>query len=237
MKTTLIIKLLASYSALLDKFKNFVLSKKFMKNGVDLKELKEVEKRILNGIKLENSFTDIKTVAAFDIAYSGKKYYCAGVVLDLENKNEVEQKIVEGEEIIPYSPNLVAFREGPAIIEAYRSLENKPDILIVKGNGALHPNKIGLASYVGVMLNKPCIGVTKELVFGKLDEDRIMFDCKIKGMAIKTKQFANPVYVTPGHSINIETSVSVVSRLIVEPYKLPLPLHLAHKYVNKLKGN
>src|SRR3989344_2218695 len=192
-----------------------------MKNGVDFKELKEVEKRVLKGIGLKDSVTNPKTVAAFDIAYIGNKYNCVAVVIDLESMKEIEKKTVSGEEIIPYSPSLVAFREGPAVLEAYRSLENKPDVLIVKGNGALHPHKVGLASYVGVILNKPCIGVSKELIYGRLDEDRILFDEELKGIAIKTKQFANPVYVMPGHGISLDTAVGIIRKLSIEPYKLP----------------
>ncbi len=206
-----------------------------MKNGVDFKELKEIEKKILKGINLNDIVSSVKIVVGFDIAYTNKKYNCVVVVFDLETMKEIETKTISGEEIIPYSPNMVAFREGPAILEAYRSLENKPDVLIIKGNGFLHTTKIGLASYVGVLLNKPCIGVAKELTYGKLEEDKIMFDFKIRGVAIRTKEFANPVYVTPGHNISIETSVDIVRKLIVEPYKMPLPLQLAHKYVNKIK--
>jgi len=199
-----------------------------MKNGADFKELKEVEKNILKGIKLNDCFSSIKTVAAFDIAYKDKTYFCVGVVIDIETKEEVEKKEVNGEEVIPYSPSLAAFREGPAIIDAYRALENKPDILIVKGEGAVKLNRVGLASYVGVILNKPCIGVAKELMHGKLEEDKIIFENELKGIA-------NPVYVTPGHNVSLKTSVEIVKKLSIDSYKLPIPLHLAHKYVNKLK--
>ncbi len=136
---------------------------------------------------------------------------------------------------MPYSPSMVAFREGPAVIDAYRTLENKPDVLIVKGEGVVRPLRVGLASYVGVILNKPCIGVAKELMHGRLDEDKLVFDGEIRGIAIKTKEFANPVYVTPGHNINLDTAVEIIKKGSIEPYKLPLPLHLAHKYVNKSK--
>ena len=208
-----------------------------MKTGVDYKELKEIEKGILKGINLNDSFSNFKTVAAFDIAYLNKNYNCIAVVFDTETNQEIEMKTVSGEEIMPYSPNLVAFREGPVIVDAYRSLENKPDVLIVKGNGAVHPNKIGLASYVGVILNKPCIGVSKELNVGKLDEDRIIFNNELKGKAIRTKEFANPIYVMPGHNVSLNTAIQIIKKISIESYKLPLPLHLAHKYVNKLKKN
>lgn len=206
-----------------------------MKSGVDFKELKEIEKRILKGIKLEDAFSSVKSVAAFDIAYVGKKYFCVAVVINIEDIKQIEEKTVSGDEIMSYSPSMVAFREGPAILEAYRSLENKPDVLIVKGNGSVHPKRVGLASYVGVMLNKPCIGVAKDLVCGKLDEDKVMFDGKLKGFAIKTKPYANPVYVIPGHNICLDSAVDVINKISNDQYKLPVPLHLAHKYVNKIK--
>ena len=206
-----------------------------MKTGVEYKELKEIEKNILKGIKLEDNFSKPKLIAGFDICYIGKKYNCVAVVIDIETRKEIEKKGVEGEEVMPYSPTLTAFREGPPILEAYRSLENKPDILLVKGSGAINPNKVGLASYVGVMLNKPCIGVAKELIYGRLDEDNIIYNNELKGRAIKTKPYANPDYISPGHNISLNSSIEVVKKVIDEEYKLPLPLHLAHKYVNKIK--
>ena len=206
-----------------------------MKIGVNFQDLKEVEKKILKGIKLENTFSVVKTIVAFDITYIEKKYHCVAVVWDLDKGEEIEMKEVSGDEVLNYSPSLVAFREGPVILESYRNLENKPDLLIVKGNGFINPRKVGLASYVGFMLNKPCIGVVKDLLYGRLDEDKIMFENVVRGKAIRTKEFANPIYVIPGFGIDLEKSVEIVSKLIHENYKMPIPLHLAHKYLNKIK--
>jgi len=206
-----------------------------MKTGVEYKELKDIEKRILKGIKIEDNLQNVKTVGAFDVGYSGKKYVCVAVVMDIESKKELETKSVTGDEVIPYSISMVAFREGPAILDAYHSLDIKPDVLIVKGSGAIHSNKVSLASYVGILTNKPCFGVSQDLLFGKLDEDKILFDNELKGIAIKTKAFSNPIYIIPGHNISIESSVKLTKDLISEEYKMPLPIHLAHKLVNKLK--
>jgi deoxyribonuclease V len=205
------------------------------KNGVDFRQIKEIEKKILDGIKLDGSLENAKTLAAFDVSYVGKKYLAVAVVYDIATQNEIERKIITGDELMLYSPALIAFREGPAIVQAYKELENIPDILIVKGNGAVHPRKVGLASYVGIILNKPCIGVTKDLLYGRLEEDKILFDNDLKGYAIKTKEFANPIYVMPGYLVGFESAVEFVKKLIIEPYKMPYPLHFAHKYVNKMK--
>ncbi len=206
-----------------------------MNSDLSLKELKDIEKNIIKGIFLKDNFANANTLVAFDIAYREKTCKCFAVVMDINTLKEIEIKSIENKETIPYSPKLSAFREGPAIIEAYRSLQAKPDILLVKGNGAVSKNSVGLASYVGVLLNKPCIGVSKEVQFFRLDEDRIISDNEVKGIAIKTKEFANPIYISPGHNISIETSVNIVKKLVVQGCKLPLPLHLAHKYVNKFK--
>jgi len=207
-----------------------------MKSGINFSELKEIEKRILEGIKLEDSFSDHKTIAAFDVGYIGNKYVCAAVVIDIKSKEIIERNQIDGEEVMPYSPNLAAFREGPVIVNAFRSLNNRPEILMVKGMGVIHPKKAGLASYVGVMRNKSCFGVSKELAFGTLEEDKVMFNNEIKGIALKAKPYAKPVYITPGHNITLNTSVEITKKLIDGQYKLPIPLHLAHKLVNKLKN-
>lgn len=208
-----------------------------MKTGVDFKELKNVEKKILEGIKLEDNFSAAKTIGAFDIAYINHTYKCVAVVLNIETKEIIEETESEGEEVMPYSPNLTPFREGSAIVSTYRKIKNKPDILMVKGMGAVHSKRIGLANYVGVILNKPCIGVSKELAYGRLEEERIMFDGVLKGIAIKVKPYSNPVFVSPGHNISLNASVEITKKVIDEQYKMPLPLHLAHKHLNKLKKN
>lgn len=208
-----------------------------MYQKINFSELKEIEKQVLKGISLKDSEIVVKKAAAFDIGFSGNKVVCSAIVFDFETLEIVEEKSKVSEELMPYSPNLIAFREGPAIIDLYRELENKPDILIVDGHGALHPNKVGVASYVGVLLNKPTIGVSKELVYGNLDEDKIMFNNEIKGYAIKAKEFANPVYITAGHGLSIDKSVEIVKKTVVPEFKLPLPMHLAHKMTNRIKND
>ena len=207
-----------------------------MKTGVDFKEIKEIEKKVLKGIKTEDSFSETpKILAAFDVGYTGKRYICSAIVINLENNEIIETKIGTGDEVMSYSPALSTFREGPPILQAYRELENKPDVLLVKGMGSINPHRVGLAGYVGILTNKPCISVNSELLTGKLDEDKIIFNGEIKGMALKTKAYSNPIYVSPGHNISVKTSVEIVKKLIIESYKLPFPLHLAHKEVNKAK--
>lgn len=200
----------------------------------DYKELKEIQYRILKGIRLTDNILDVKTIAGFDLTFRDKKAYCVAVVIDLTTFTLLEIKQTITDETMPYTTTLLAFREGAPIIETYKTLEHQPDILLVDGMGALHPYKVGVASYVGVMLNKPCIGVTKECIFGQLDEDKIMVYGEHRGTALKTKAYARPIYISPGHDISLTTAVEIVKKTLKE-YKFPYPLHLAHKHLIKLK--
>lgn len=206
-----------------------------MHQKTDFNELKKIEKEVLKGISLKDSISEVNKIAAFDIGFSGTKVICSAIIFDFETMNVIEEKTKISDELMPYSPNTIAFREGPAIIDLYRELENTPDVLIIDGQGALHPAKVGVASYVGVILNKPCIGIAKELIYGNLDEDKIIFNNEIKGYAIKAKEFANPIFITSGHGVSIEKATEIVRKTIVPDFKLPLPMHLAHKLTNKIK--
>ncbi len=197
-------------------------------------ELKEVHERILKGISLHDSPFTIKTVAGFDLTFRDKKAYCVCVVIDYATFNilEIQQTITD--ELMPHHINLLAFREGPPIIETYKKLTHQLDVLLVDGNGALHPHKVGVASYVGVLLNKPCIGVAKNLAHGHLEEECIIVHNEHRGTAIKTKDFAQPIYVSAGHGLSLLQAVQIVQHCLKD-YKLPYPLHIAHKHLVKLK--
>lgn len=204
-------------------------------NKIDFIELKRIEKDVLKGVSIKDSLTEIKTIAAFDIGFKGNKVICSVIVFEYPSLKILEEKHRISDELMQYSPNTIAFREGPPITELYRELENQPDVLIIDGFGVLHPTKAGVASYVGVLLNKPTIGVAKELIYGNLDEDRVMFNDELKGYAVKAKEFAKPVFITPGHNISIEKAVEIIKATVSSEFKLPLPLHLAHKKTNKIK--
>lgn len=205
-----------------------------MKRGLDISQLKEIQKSIAKGISLKDDFDEIKYIAGFDLAFQGKKIICSAVVLDYNTFEIVESKYTISEEVMPYSPKFLCFREAPAYIETFKDLEIQPDVLMLDGQGAMHSKVIGVASHVGVLLNKPCIGVSSKLVFGKLDVDNVMFEDKIVGKALKTKDFANPIFVSPGHKLTLDSAVEITQKCL-RGHKMPEPIHAAHNYATKLK--
>ena len=72
-----------------------------------------------------------------------------------------------------YIPELFMLREGEPLLKIVRLLKNLFDVLLIDGHGMLHPRQCGLASYVGIMIDKPTIGVAKNLLCGSILE-RVM---------------------------------------------------------------
>jgi len=212
---------------------------------IDIKKLEETQKKIAKKVVIKDSIkiNDIKTVAGFDLAYHNRKVICAGVILDFKTMEVLEKRYVILDEKFPYIASFLMFREGPPIIELYPELKNEPDILMIDGGGILHPLKSGIASYVGVSLDKPTVGITKKLLLGEVLEGKVYvekdtMDGKIKevrGQRVETKRGSRPIFVSPGHKVSIKTSVEIVEKCLRGNHKLPEPLRLAHKYANKAR--
>jgi deoxyribonuclease V len=203
----------------------------------ELKKLREIQKKIAQQASTKDALkTDqIKTIAGFDLAFTNQDIISAGVVMSFPDMKIVEKKFTICKEPMKYIPSFLAFREGPPIMETYTKLENKPDLLLFDGNGILHPKKAGIATHVGVMLDKPAIGVAKKLLCGKKQEDNIIMNEKIIAKTLQTKQHAKPIIISPGHKISLNTAVKVVKKCL-RGHKLPEPIHEAHKYANKIKN-
>jgi deoxyribonuclease V len=175
----------------------------------------------------------IRFIAAFDCSFVGREVVCAAVVVDAQTMEVVERQTITRPSQIPYIPGYTAFREGPLILELYYSLEHEPDVIMVDGEGIAHPDGGGLATYIGVELAKPVIGVSKELLVGELVEDGIMLNGSLVGKRVVTKQHARPLFVSPGNLISINAAAQLALTTVRPPHKMPEPLHIAHRIADK----
>ena len=198
------------------------------------KDIKEVYKKIKEAISFTDQIKEVKRIAAIDIIFSKEKIYCAALVFSYPDLKLLEKRSLKSKEIIKHSPSLVGYREGVPIIETYKLLENEPDVILISKPGTIDTTKISSPAYVGVLLNKPTIGISDELVFGRLDVDKIMFQDQERGLAIRSKEHSKPIYIAPGYGLSIEKAVEITKNCLGE-YKYPLPLHLAHKKAIKIK--
>ena len=203
---------------------------------VDTRKLRDIQRKIAKEASAsdELKLSEIKTVAGFDVTYFDDKILCAVVVYDLKKKEIIEKKHSISKMHMQYIPGYRAFRDGPAILQTYYDLESEPQVLILLGHGIAHPLKCGLATFVGVELAKPSIGVAKKLLVGEVKDNKIKILTETRGELLKTKEHAKPMYVSVGNKMSLKNAVELVKKLNVPPHKMPEPLHLAHKHASQL---
>jgi len=219
-----------------NKIKNFekVFFNDF-KTDYPLKKLRKKQIELSCKVKLEDSLDKIETIAGFDVAYPQNDFdnCCAAcIVMDNKTKKVIEEKIIHDKNFFPYIPTYLTFREADFYQLLYEQLENKPDVLMIDGNGILHPFGLGIASFIGVKMNIPSIGVAKSKLCGKLEGNKVIFDNKLIGSAFfSSKYIKNPIFVSPGHKISHDTSISIIDEYCY--YKIPEPIRKAHLLATK----
>ncbi len=207
-----------------------------MKSHMSFGKLKDMQVSIAAQFSGDDTLKtdEIRYIAGFDVSYFGNKCVCSAIVLDFKTLQVVEKKSLVTKTPMNYVPGFLAFREGPPICQTYFDLETEPDVIIVDGHGIAHPVNCGLATFVGVELGKPTIGVAKSLLVGEEKDGMILLEGNIVGKTVKTKEHANPLFVSPGNMISIETAAEIVKRCVVPPHKMPEPLHAAHRFADKV---
>ena len=177
--------------------------------------------------------SQVRLVGGVDLSYPNPaKARAAAVVLDFQTLRLVEAETVEAEVRFPYVPTLLSFREAPPIFKVLGRLRNRPDVVLVDGQGLAHPYKCGLACHVGVVLGIPTIGVAKKLLCGEVEASKplapILLEGETVGMALSLEG-RKPIYVSVGHLVSLEDAVEIVLKCVRRPYRLPEPLRLAHR--------
>jgi len=201
---------------------------------VDLNQLKKEQIKLAKKVITTDGFEKIKTIGGSDQSYVEDKVVSSIVVCDYKTLEVIEEKHAVVEAKIPYKSGFLFYKDGPAVMEAFNMLEQKPDVLLLEGNGILHSRRIGMASHVGILLDVPTIGVTKKLMLGQVKGSTIYVEKEARGYELITRKHANPIYISPGNKISLKTSLETIKKCLREPHKLPEPLHLAHKYGKKV---
>jgi deoxyribonuclease V len=191
----------------------------------------EFSKKVITHDYLNNN--NIRNVCGIDVSYKDLNAFCSAVIV---NKNTLEIiEIVNEKSTIryPYIPGLFMLREGEPLLKIVKLLKNQFDVLLIDGHGILHPRQCGLASYVGIMIDKPTIGVAKNLLCGSiLESSYVEYNKTILGYAIKKNNKKN-IYVSVGHKISLETSIDIVKKLTKKSEFIPEPLRIADIHSKK----
>ncbi|MBT4935512.1 endonuclease V [Candidatus Woesearchaeota archaeon] len=200
---------------------------------MDLEELKKEQWKLAQKIVLRDDFTTVRTIGGVECVQSGDNIIACVVVCEYPSMKLKEQKVYTLHNPLPHRLWFEAYREMPAIVEAFNMLEEEPDILIIKGNGILHPRKIGIASHVGLILNKSTIGISEKLLLGNVEKGNVLLEGDVVGFEITTREHAKPLYVSPGNLISLGSVLTIMQSTIISPHKMPEPLHIARKVAKK----
>jgi deoxyribonuclease V len=208
------------------------------------REAVELQKSLRARVRLAPLNQQIETIAGADISFNkfSSTIYAGIVVLRLPRLEVVEEVGVVSETRFPYVPGLLSFRETPSVLEAWAKLKTEPDAVMFDGQGIAHPRRVGIASHVGLLIERPTLGCAKSVLVGKYEEPpperghwtEMVDKGEVVGAALRTKTRTQPIFVSPGHLIDLAGAI----RLTLEcdgGYRQPEPTRRAHLLVNALR--
>ena len=196
-----------------------------------------VQKEFRERLVLRWDDRPVSSIGGVDVSIKSEFTRAAIVVLSYPELTPIEAAVEDAPLVFPYIPGLLAFREGPAVLVAWQKLQSKPDLLMFDGQGIAHPRGIGIASLMGLWLERPTIGVAKSRLYGLHSEvgpargDRVDLldkNTNVIGSVLRTREKTNPLYISPGHLMDVEHATQFVIRCLAG-YRLPEPTRWAHK--------
>ena len=175
-----------------------------------------IQKNLRNRIQLEDSFKSISVIAGADVAFDKRRNqgYGGVIVYSFPDLEEIERQGVVRGIAFPYVPGLLAFREAPILLEAFSSLKTEPDLVLFDGQGIAHFRRMGIATHMGIVLNKPTIGCAKSRLIGNFTEpgedagscSPLIDKEETVGMVVRTRKKVRPIFVSLG--TNLASAIS-----------------------------
>ncbi len=208
------------------------------------REAVELQKELRAEVRVTPLTRSIKTIAGADISFNkfSTTVYAGLVVLALPTLEVIEEVGVVSETAFPYVPGLLSFREAPSVLEAWAKLKTEPDAVMFDGHGLAHPRRIGIASHVGLIIERPTLGCAKSVLVGKYEEPEktrgawteMLDKGETIGAALRTKTNVQPVFVSVGHLIDLASAIALTLQCD-GGYRQPEPTRRAHHLVNALR--
>lgn len=182
-----------------------------------------------------DQFDEIKTVAGVDLGFRGDVARASVVVLSFPELQLIDGVVIESRVTFRYIPGLLSFRETPPLLKAFDQLQTEPDLIIADGQGIAHPRRFGIASHLGLILDKPTIGCAKSRLWGRhktpkneagsfeylRDKDEVI------GAAVRTRTGVSVLYISIGHRVTLRSSVKFTLKCC-KKYRLPETTRYAH---------
>ena len=202
---------------------------------VTSEEARQFQNELRSQVVQTDRFGKINTVAGVDIGLKKDIALASVVVLSFPELQVVDSVVTESPVRFPYIPGLLSFREIPPLLTAFAELQTEPDLVIVDGQGIAHPRRFGLASHLGLILDKPTIGCAKSRLWGRYEEPDAEQGAytyltdkeEVIGAAVRTRANVRVVYVSIGHRISLDSARTWVLACC-RGYRLPETTRYAH---------
>ncbi len=175
----------------------------------------------------------LRYVAGVDVAYVEEWAIGVAAALDYASLSIVETKKAKVKIRLPYIPTLLSFREAKPARAAIKRLRIQPDVFLIDAQGIAHPYRLGFASHLGLLLDKPTIGVAKSLLCGQVQPKNeqgwspITDKGEVIGAALRRASNEQPVYVSVGHKVSLERAIGIVKHCTTST-RVPEPIRIAH---------
>jgi deoxyribonuclease V len=229
---------------------------------IGIAEAREIQEKLREKWVGEDQFGEIRTVAGLDAAFvltgsqafeasrnrwtalrEANRAIAAVVLYKYPEMQELQRAHAELRLGFPYVPGFLSFREIPALLAALEKLPVLPDLLFCDGQGYAHPRRMGLATHLGIVLDRPTIGCAKSILIGthgpignQKGEWMAMMDGEERiGAALRTRAGVKPVYVSQGHRISLESALRFLFS-VCNGRRIPQPTRDADHYVSELKA-
>lgn len=212
-----------------------------------LAKLQAAQEKLLGRISLRGRSRTPEFVGGVDVSYPRPdEGVGAYALVEVDSGRLVWSTTVRRGVVFPYITTYLAFRELPVLLDLLdevRAAGRLSETVLVDGSGVLHQRHAGVASHLGVVAGVPTIGVTKKLLCGQVDVDGmapqesrpVEHEGRTIGVAIRpTSRSRRPIFVSPGHRVNLAYSELVVRRLLCGR-RLPEPLYWADRLSREAK--
>ncbi len=202
-----------------------------------------LQRELASRVIREPTFDQVETIAGVDASFRDGLAHAAICLFRYPELECLETVTVVRPIDFPYVPGLLGFREVPALLEAFERLERLPDLILVDGHGLAHPRRFGIASHLGVVLDRPTIGCAKSLLVGEHrlparrrgSRTRLLHRGEVVGTCLRTRDGVKPVYASIGHRVDLATAVRVILRCATR-YRLPEPIRAADRAAGLREG-
>ncbi|MCX8161087.1 MAG: endonuclease V [Candidatus Saccharicenans sp.] len=203
---------------------------------------RQVQIYLLKKLKLVPLPKPPRLLAAVDAAFTDELVLAAVCLFTFPGLELLEEQTGIEPVRFPYIPGFLSFREGPAIYQTMLKLSRKPDLLLIDGQGIAHPRRLGIATFLGIILKTPSVGCAKSHLVGDFrmpartagSYSELTHRGELVGYVVRSRTAVSPIFVSPGHLVNHQDSLNLV-RQCLRGFRVPEPLRRAHQLTQKLK--